>query len=169
MPNAYQLPGTQASITITLASMATSSTLLTGRASTAVVSGNWYDAVVSGKTMVGSSPTSGTEIRVYVYAQQNDTPTYPAYGTGGNLSGTDEAITFTSAGIRDASLYLARVIGVDATTSNNPFVIKPFSLLDVCRFLPKRWGLFVTHSTAVNLNSTSGNHEFVYLPYTVAS
>lgn len=163
MASIYQTPGTQASITITLNALATSSTLLTGRASTVVTSGNWTDAVVSGTIMTGTTPTSGTEIRVYVYAQRNDTPTYPTYGTGGNISGTDAAVTFTSAGLRDSSLYLARVIGVDSATTNNPWTVEGFSLVQVCGFLPKRWGIVVFHSSAVNLGSTN---ELVYLPYT---
>lgn len=164
----YQTPGTQASLTITLASLATSSTLLVGRASTAVTSGNWSDVVVSGHITYGTTPTIGTEGRVYVYAQRNDSA-YPSYGTGGAISGTDAAVTFTSAGIRDNALFLARVMGIDATTSDNPYSFRPFSLVEVCGFLPKRWGVFFTHASAVNLNSTGGNHEMVYLPYTWTS
>lgn len=171
MATAYQTPGTQASITITLASLASSSTLLVGQGSTAVASGNWSDVEVSGKTMTCGTvnPTTGTEIRVYVYAQQNDTPTYPPYGTGGNISGTDGAVTFTGAALRDASLYLARVIGIDVTTQANPLAIKPFSLVQVCGYLPKRWGIFVTQSSGQILHATAGNHEIVYLPYTWTS
>ena len=173
MPNAYQVPGTQGTITISLApsgtGLATSSGLVAGRASAAVTSGNWADAVVSGTIMLGTTPTSSTEIRVYVYAQRNDTPTYPAYGTGGSISGADEAITFSSAAVRDSALFLAQVIGVDATTSNNPMTVKGFSLFQVCGFVPKKWGLFVTHSTVAALNGTGSNHEFVYMPYTWGS
>lgn len=160
MASGYYTPGTQAAVTITLASLATSSTLLVGRASTVVTSGNWIDAVVSGVITVGTTPTTATEIRVYVYAQRNDTPTYPD-----GITGSDAAKTFSTAATRDASLFLAKVLGVDATTSNEDRDFE-FSLFEVCGFLPKRWGVFVTHSTGVNLNSTGGNHEIVYLPYT---
>lgn len=159
MATQYLTPGTQASLTITLASLATSSTLLVGRASTAVTSGNWIDAVVSGVITLGTTPTTATEIRVYVYAQRNDTPTYPD-----GITGTDAAKTFATAETRNASLFLGKVLGVDAATSNEDRDFS-FSLVQVCGFLPKRWGVFVTHSSAVNLNSTSGNHEIVYLPY----
>lgn len=161
MASSYYTPGTQASITITLASLASSSTLLVGRASTAVTSGNWIDAVVSGVITVGTTPTTNTEIRVYVYAQRNDTPTYPD-----GITGTDAAKTFATAGTRDASLFLAKRLTVDATTSNEDRDFE-FSLVEVCGFLPKRWGVFVTHSTGVNLNATGSNHEIVYLPYTI--
>jgi hypothetical protein len=50
MSSIYYTPGTQATITLTLASLATSSGLTTGRASTVVTSGNWIDALVSGKS-----------------------------------------------------------------------------------------------------------------------
>lgn len=157
---AYLVPGTQASVTITLAGLTSSASLLAGQASTAVTSGNWADAVVSGVITVGTSPASSTEIRVYVYAQRNDTPTYPD-----GITGTDASKTFATAGTRDASLFLAKVLGVDATTSNEDRDFE-FSLFQVCGFLPKKWGVWVTQSTTVNLNGTGGNHEIVYLPYT---
>jgi hypothetical protein len=156
----YQTPGTQAAITITLASLATSATLVVGRASTVVSSGNWSDALVSGKITTGTSPTGG-EIDVYVWAQEDDTPTYPD-----SITGTDAAKTFASTNVRDAALVLARVIGMD-TTSNQQYEIKAFSVASLFGgVLPKRWGIFVTHSSGVNLNATGGNHEIVYLPQT---
>lgn len=156
----YQTPGTQAAITITLASLATSSTLVVGRASTVVSSGNWSDALVSGTIMTGTSPTGG-EIDVYVWAQQDDTPTYPD-----SITGTDAGKTFASTNVRDAALVLARTIGMD-TTSNQAYQVKAFSVAALFGgVLPKRWGIFVTHSSGVNLNATGGNHELVYLPYT---
>lgn len=163
MATNYYTPGTQASVTITLASLATSSTLLVGRASTAVTSGDWIDAVVSGVITTGTTPTASTEIRVYVYAQRNDTPTYPD-----GITGTDAAKTFATAATRDASLFLGKVLGVDATTSNEDRDFE-FSLVQVCGFLPKRWGIFVTHSSVASLNSTTGNHEIVYMPYVITS
>lgn len=158
MSSIYQTPGTQATITITLASLATSASLIVGRGSTVVSSGNWADALVSGKIETGTSPTGG-EIDVYVYAQENDTPTYPD-----GITGSDAAKTFASANVRDAAIVLARSMACD-TTSNQSYEVKAFSVASYFGgVLPKRWGIFVTHSSGVNLNSTGGNHELVYLP-----
>lgn len=163
MSSIYQTPGTQASITITLASLATSASLVVGRASTVVASGNWADALVSGKIMTGTSPTGG-EIDVYVYAQENDTPTYPD-----GITGSDAGKTFASANVRDSAVVLARSMACD-TTNNQSYEVKAFSVASLFGgVLPKRWGVFVTHSSGVALNATGGNHEIVYLPYSVTS
>jgi len=156
----YQTPGTQAAITITLASLATSSSLTAGQASTVVTPSNWADALVSGVIETGTSPTGG-EIDVYVWAQQDDTPNYPD-----SITGTNAAKSFASANVRDAALVLARTIACD-TTSNQAYQVKAFSVAALFSgVLPKRWGIWVTHSSGVNLNSTGANHELVVLPYT---
>jgi hypothetical protein len=126
MSSIYQTSGTQATITLTLASLATSSGLTTGRASTVVASGNWIDALVSGKIMTGTSPTGG-EIDVYVWAQENDTPTYPDA-----ITGSDAGKSFASANVRDGAVVLARTIACD-TTSNQSYEIKAFSVTFVWR------------------------------------
>lgn len=160
MSSVYQTPGTQAAITLTPASLATSSSLIAGRASTVVTSGNWSDVLVSGRIMTGTSPTGG-EIDVYVYAQENDTPTYPD-----SISGTDANKSFASANVRDAAVVLARSMACD-TTNNQSYEVKAFSVAALFGgVLPKRWGVWVVHSSGVNLNATGGNHEMVYLPYT---
>lgn len=163
MADGYYTPGTQATLTWTLASLASDTNLLNGRQSTFVTSGNWIDAVVSGVVTTGTSPTADREIRVYVLAQRNDTPTYPA-GAGAS----DAALNIASTQVRDSAAYLARVIGTN-NTSNVGYEIRPFSLLQVCGFVPKRWCLWLAHSTGVALNATAGNHQAVYLPYVVTS
>src|SRR4051794_18799983 len=162
MSSVYQTPGTQAAITITLASLATSSSLIAGRASTVVTPSNWADALVSGKIATGTSPTGGG-IDVYVWGQENDTPTYPDA-----ITGTDAAKSFASANVRDAALRLAWSTACD-TTSNQSYEVKAFGVASLFNgILPKRWGIWVVHSSGVNLNSTGGNHELVVLPYTTS-
>jgi len=143
-----------AALTITLASLATSATLVAGRESTAVdnTTNLYLDYMLAGKITTGTSPTTAKEIRVYVYALVEDA-TYPDV-----FDGTDSDETVTSTGIRDAALRLAAVIPTTAD-SDRTYWFGPVSVAALFGgVLPKKWGVFVTHSTGVNLNSTGGNH-----------
>lgn len=143
-------------ITITLASLATSSTLLVGRESTLVdnTSTKYLDQLVGGQVMTGTSPTAGT-IEVWVAAQFDDAGVWPDV-----FDGTDSAETCTSADIKQSGL---RLLGSVATSSTSN-VAYPFAKTSIASLfggvVPKKWTLFVTHNTAVNLNSTGGNHFF---------
>ena len=148
-----------ADFTITLASLATSSTLVAGRESTAVDNGTnlYLDYLVGGKITTGTSPTANKLIAVYAYGAINSTPTFPDV-----FDGTDSAETCTSVEIRNASL--AWLFSTDTTaTSDVTYWFSPTSIAS--RFggiVPDQFGLFVTHDTAVNLNSTAGNHALSY-------
>lgn len=147
-----------ATITISPASLATSSTRVAGRESTAVDnSTNLYlDALVSGKITTGTSPTGGF-IDIWVYASHDETPTYMDV-----LDGTDSAETFNDENSRNSAMKLGAVIAPD-TTSDQVYWVAPFSVAALFGgVLPRFWGLFIAHSTGVNLNSTAGNHEFKY-------
>jgi hypothetical protein len=154
-----------ATITITLASLATSATRIVGVESTAIDnSSNLYlDALVSGKITTGTSPTGG-QIDIWIYASHDETPTYPDV-----LDGTDSAETFTDENARNSALRLGAVIVPD-TTSSQTYWIAPFSVAALYGgVLPRFWGLFVSHSTGVNLHATSGNHELKYTGVTLQS
>jgi hypothetical protein len=149
-----------ADLTITLASLATSATLVAGRESTAVsnATNKYLDALLAGFITTGTSPTAGT-IELWVYGGLNDTPDYPDV-----IDGTDSVETFTSVPIKRAGLGHVASITTD-TTSNRTYPIRPASV--AARFggaLPKNWGAFVTHSSGVNLNATAGNHKLSYTP-----
>lgn len=147
-----------ATITITLAALATSATRVAGRESTAVDnSSNLYvDALVSGKITTGTSPTAGF-IDIWVYGSHDETPTYMDV-----LDGTDSAETFTDENSRNSAMKLAHVIAPD-TTSDQVYWVSPFSVAALFGgVMPRFWGLFIAHSTGVNLNATGGNHEFKY-------
>jgi hypothetical protein len=149
--------GSSFALTITLASLATSSTLVAGRESAAVDNGSdkYLDVLVAGKVTTGTSPTDAKQIVVYVYGSINDVPDYPDV-----LDGTDSAETFTSEGVRNAAVVVAAVISTN-NTSDRTYFVRPFSVA-ACfgGSMPKKWGIFVAHDTGVNLNSTSGNHAF---------
>jgi len=152
--------GSSSALTVTLASLATSSTFLAGRESTVIdnTSNLYLDYLLSGKITTGTSPTDAKEIRVYVYALMEDS-TYPDV-----FDGTDSDETVTSTQIRDSALKLAAVIATNNTSDRT----YPFSPISVAALfggtLPKKFGVFVTHNTAVNLNSTAGNHAIYITP-----
>jgi hypothetical protein len=153
--------GSSSALTITAASLATSSTWVFGREATAVdnSSDKNLDYLVGGKITVGTSPTAGTEIRVYIVALAEDS-TYPDV-----FDGTDSDETWTSVGIRDASSQLLVSIAVDATTSDRTYWFGPRSVGALFGgSMPKKFTVFVTHNTGVNLNSTGGNHAIYITP-----
>lgn len=164
--------GTRTALTLSLASLATSSTFVAGQESNEVNNDNsganlYDDVLVQGKVRVGTSPTANTQIRIYVWGSDQ------SLGSAGIdvLDGTDSAETFTSAGVRNGAVKLAAILDVDATTSARDYFAAPFSIADLFGgAMPRFWGLFVTHNTGVNLDSTAGNHVFAYTPitYTVA-
>lgn len=150
--------GTPADLTITLASLASSSTLVAGRESTVVDNrtDEYLDALVSGYIKAGTSPTAGN-IEVWVYAQLDDTPTYPDV-----MDGTDSDETCTSRDVMFAGMRLGARI---ATTTTTDFVypIAPFSVAALFGGqMPRRWGAFVTHSMVAALNASG--HKLQYAP-----
>lgn len=160
---AYQAAQT---LTNAIASLATSSTWVAGYESATVdnTTNLFLDYIFDGKVTVGTTPTSGTEIRIYVVASVDGT-TWPDV-----FDGTTGAETATSEGVRDSFAKLAAVLRVDSTTSDRayPFCFSVASLFGgVC---PPKFVLFTVHNSGVNLNSTAGNHVFNYrgVNYTIA-
>lgn len=153
----YSSPTT---ITCSVASTATSSTWVAGRESTEVdnTTNKYDDALVQGKITVGTTPTASTLILVYVWGSDTSAGTTAI----DVIDGTDSAETITSAGVRDGFMRLGASINVDAATSDRTYPFGPFSAADLFGQMPKYWGLFVTHNTGANLNSTGGNHAFTY-------
>lgn len=143
-----------AAYTITLASLATSSTWVAGRESTAVTNASnlYLDTGVGGKITTGTTPTVDTTIRVYCVGACNDTPLWPDV-----FDGTDSAETVTNTQML-ASLPLLAEVSVSATSD----LAYPINFMGIASLfgglLPIQHVLFVAHNTAVNLNSTGGNH-----------
>jgi len=152
------------SVTISPAALATGSAggYTAGRESTAVdnTSNLDLDHLLSGKIRVGSSPTSGRFINVYAYANissASGTPTYPDV-----ITGSDSARTFTSANVMNGIVKLVASLVIDSTSSRDYF-FGPVSIASLFGgALPKFWGVFLAHDTAVNLDSTGGNHVLSY-------
>lgn len=148
-----------ATLTITLASLATSATRVAGRESTAVdnTSNLYIDALLSGKITTGTTPSAGKQIDIWVYCDDGN-DAYP-----GVLDGTDSDETITSERIRNGSMALAKSLEIDATDDRTYFFrgISVASLFG--GIMPRKWGVFVVHDTGANLNSTGGNHEIRYV------
>lgn len=149
-------------ITLTLASLATSASLVAGRESTAIsnVSNQFLDAYVSGQITVGTTPTTAKSINVYVYALLKHVSSAASYpiATATALTGVDAAATFEIDQLN--AVRLAASINIIAT-SDRAYSVAPFSVAALFGgVLPIKWGIFVTHNTGVNLNATAGNHWF---------
>lgn len=155
-----------AAITMDLANLATSSTFVAGRESNQIdnTSNKYIDALVSGKISVGTTPTANTTIAVYVWGADTSLATTAI----DVLDGTDSAETLTNIGILGA-LKLGAAIAVPANTSDVAYEVLPFSVASLFGgVMPKFWGLYVAHNTAVNLRNTAVNTnslEYVGIKY----
>ena len=160
----YDSTSSSNAITITLASLATSPTFVAGRESTVVdnTSNQYIDAIVSGQVTVGTTPTTAKQIVVYVYAPLKvvtGTFSYPIATTTA-LTAADAAATFEVDQLNQ--LRFAASANVIAT-SDRAYSFAPFSVAALFGgVMPLKWGLYVSHNTASNLNATAGNHWFHY-------
>ena len=152
--------GTASDLTITLASMASDTNLLTGRESATIDnSANLFlDYLVSGKIATGTSPTAARSIEVWAVGSWDGT-NWPDV-----FDGTESAETITSADIK-ASICRFVAAMATANTSDRVYHFGPVSLAAAFGgVLPPKVVLFITHSTGVNLNSTAGNHQIRLQP-----
>jgi hypothetical protein len=160
MANIQPTYSASTSVTITLASLASSGTLVAGRESTAIdnTSTRYGDFLLGGKITTGTSPTTQKMIEILIVPLVEDA-TYPDV-----FDGTDSDETFTTIDIKNASAQLLKAISTDATSDRTYW----FAGVSIASFfggiLPKKFTLFVTHSTGVNLNSTGGNHALYLQP-----
>lgn len=147
--------------TITLASLESDTNLLAGRESTALDnSSNLYlDYLISGKITTGTSPTTARSIQVFAVGSWDGT-TWPDV-----FDGTDSAETITSANHKNSVCRFLAEMATDAT-SDRTYHFGPVSVASAFGgVMPKSFAVFVTHNTAVNLNSTAGNHQIRIQPY----
>lgn len=150
-------PAYQSVVTMThsLASLASDTNLVAGRESTAAdnTSDEAIDCLVGGKIETGTSPTAG-QIEVWL------TTSYDGSSFSGGATGSDANLTPQA-----KSLLKLLTIIPTTSTSNQLYTWGPFSVAAACGgVMPKKWGIYVVHNTAVNLNATSGNFETKYTP-----
>lgn len=148
-------------LTITLASLANDNNLLTGRESTAVdnTTNLDLDHLVSGNIRVGTTPTVSKTIEIWAFASMktaSGTPTYPDV-----MDGTDSAETITSANVKAAGCWLRPIASMTTdATSDRDYPFGPVSIKGLFGAMPKFWGVFVTHSSVVNLNAAGSFIEY---------
>lgn len=152
--------GTASDATITLASLASDTNLLAGRESSEIDNGTTLalDYLVSGKITAGTSPTASRSIEVWAVGSWDGT-NWPDV-----FDGTDSAETITSADIKFSVCRLLSAMAT-ANTSDRTYHFGPVSLAAAFGgTVPKKFVVFVTHNTGVNLNSTAGNHQIRLQP-----
>lgn len=146
--------------TITLTSLATSSTLLAGREGTAVsnTTNKYLDYMVGGRITMGTvAPTADKTIEIWLYGSVDDTPTYPD-----TITGSDANASITSANVKKSALRLLERIFVDATASR----VYWFGPVGIAQHfggrIPKNHGLFVVQDSGQALHATGTNHVLSY-------
>lgn len=152
MTTASPLKGSTAALTITLASLATSSTA--GRESTAINNDTdaGIDAELGGFITTGTSPTANNSIEIWV------TGSYDGTSFTGGAAGTDGALTPQN----KALLKLAQIIQVTGT-SNQKYTFHLGSVATLFGgVMPTKWGVWVLNNSGAALHATGGNHEIKY-------
>lgn len=145
-------------VSITLASLAASSSLLSGRESTAIdnTSNKYLDYLISGHYRTGASNLQVGVIRTAVVGWENDTPTWPDV-----FDGTDSAETVSLASIYDAVCPTIKDIATDATQRTWPFQPVAIAGFFGGGVVPGKFVVFVSHSAHTSTNvwsATEGDH-----------
>lgn len=139
-------------LTCTIASLATSSTLLVGRQSAEWdnTTNGYRDAWVSARLTTGTSPTAGS-LEVWAIG-------YNGTGYPDAFSTADAARTISSASNKLTACRLAFQAAND-TTSNAAYDFGVRLLSDIfAGDVPQKVVFFVTHSSVAALNATAANH-----------
>ena len=145
-------------ITITLASLAASTSLLAGRESTAVdngVSNKYLDYLVSGFYRTAATNLQAGTILTALVGNLEDTPTWPDV-----FDGTDSVETVTLQAIYDSVCRRISEIATDATQRTWPW--GPISVESIFGKIPDQFVLFVTHTahTAANVwSAVEADHK----------
>ena len=150
-------------LTITLASLASSSGLTVGRCSTSYSNATNKDEILAlaGQITVGTTTTAGV-IEVWAFAQRADS-TWPDLFTAA-YTGTDGGFTIRSRDVLFAGARLVSSMTVAESLTNVPFSFGPQDLSALFGYPPKDVAVCVVHSSGVALNATAGNHAMHILP-----
>lgn len=161
MANIKGLYAAASDVTITLASLGTDSTGLTGRQSTAVsnTTNLYLDYFLSGKITAGATVAVGQRTQIWCI------PSWDGTSWPDTVSTTDLARTLTAG----SKTYIGRLVVelvADATTANKTYHFAGVSIASLFGgFCPPAWVLFVTTNFGSGLNGTAANHQIRSLPY----
>jgi hypothetical protein len=151
--------------TMTLASLAASSSLLAGRESTAIDNGasvKYLDYLFAGNYRAAASNNQAGSIYTCVVGARDDAPTWPDV-----FDGTDSAETVSKQGIFDQVCKFLSSIAADNTASQT-WYWGPASLASCFSgFVPDQFIIFVTHNIQTSANvwsATEGDHAVKYTP-----
>ena len=161
MSDVKQAFGSPITMTFAVQGLASDTNLLAGRESNYIdtTSGLYLDYLVGGKVKTGTSPTVNRTVELWVWGQLDDTPTYPDA-----ITGVDGNKTLTTRDIMFSGLVPLHAVNTDAT-SGRTYYIRPLSIASAFGgVLPKKWGLFLVHNTAVALDGTGGSFSFTATP-----
>jgi hypothetical protein len=149
-------------VTITLASLASSSTWVAGQESNNLDNSSllYLDYMISGLITVGTSPAANTQVRIYSFSTVGAADEWPDV-----FDGVNSAETITSVGVGEGFLKPVKFLNIDATTSDRGYPFGQVSLAECFGgWLPRLFGFFVTQNTGAALNATAGNHYLVAQP-----
>lgn len=157
MTTATPVYGTPTAMTITIVGLASDTSLVAGRASTAVDQKDTTDAIdvlVGGKFTTGTSPTASRQVEVWAYGSYDDAE------FSGSATGSDANLTPDE----KTNMRLITIIPT-ANTTDKTYRWGPFSIAQAFGgIVPVQWGIYIVHNTGVAPNATAGNHEVVYIP-----
>jgi hypothetical protein len=126
----------------------------------------YLDYLVSATFTTHASNRAAGDIRVYVVAALNDTPTWTATASG--TIGTEGALSFTDTEERDSLCRLLTVLTADATASS----ILSFPPTGIAQlfggWVPPYWALFITQnvSTTTTAGLAAAGSAVYYTPVT---
>lgn len=154
-----------AAATITLASLAASSTWLAGRESTAIDNGasvKYLDYMCAGFYRAAASNNQAGTIYTCIVSAIDDTPTWPDV-----FDGTNSTETVSKAGVFNSICKILSTIGADNTASQTwPWGGSSAAAL-YSGFVPDQFVFFVTHNIQTSTNgwsATEGDHGIKYTP-----
>lgn len=145
--------GTALTPTVTnLQSLASNSTFTSGWTSawidnTSVLA---LDYGISAALFAGTTPTAGS-IRVYAYAEFPDGSDPDLFSSG--TEGTEGTCTLHDTEVLDASLILLWSSAIDTSTDGS-YPMPQRSIAAAFGFVPRKFALYITHNTGVNLKSS---------------
>jgi hypothetical protein len=148
-----------AAVTCTLASLASSSTLVAGRSSAEVdnTTALDLDKFLSGVIKLGTTPTANTVVEIWIIPKKDDTTYFDTF------DGTDKAVTVSSRGqLFGYGTLVATINNEGAVTGANMEFFRSLVGSLSGGAPPAKFQYFVTHNTVAALNATGGNHLLYY-------